>query len=215
MSTRGPYAKSAAKREQILRIALDHFTRDGYDRVSVREVAREAGMTQAGLLHHFATKRDLFLEVIKWRHAKDADRFEPGTRAVDALIDAAGWNSLEPGLVRLYVLLSAEGTIEPGPGHDFFTERYDRTLGALSDDIAQRQAEGSVRTDYAAPELASLLVAAADGLHLQWLLIENLDNLQKSETRFPFFSAELRNSLAPGVAEFAYSIVDAAGDGTL
>jgi AcrR family transcriptional regulator len=170
MSTRGPYAKSAAKREQILRIALEHFTRDGYDRASVREVAREAGMTQAGLLHHFATKRDLFLEVIKWRHTKDADRFEPGTRAVDALIDAAGWNSLEPGLVRLYVLLSAEGTIEPGPGHDFFTERYDRTLGALTDDITRRQAEGSVRTDYAASELASLLVAAADGLQLQWLL---------------------------------------------
>jgi AcrR family transcriptional regulator len=184
MSTRGPYAKSAAKREEILRIALEHFTRDGYDRVSVREVAREAGMTQAGLLHHFATKRDLFLEVIKWRHTKDADRFEPGTRAVDAIIDAAGWNALEPGLVRLYVLLSAEGTIEPGAGHDFFTERYDRTLGALSDDIARRQAEGSVRSDYSASELASLLVATADGLQLQWLLQPETVDMRARLRRF-------------------------------
>ncbi|HEY3410873.1 MAG TPA: helix-turn-helix domain-containing protein, partial [Propionicimonas sp.] len=55
MAARGPYAKGLAKRDEILEVALAHFAERGYDRASVREVARLAGLTQAGLLHHFST----------------------------------------------------------------------------------------------------------------------------------------------------------------
>lgn len=170
MPSRGPYAKGVAKREEILSIALEHFTRKGYDRVSVREIARDAGVSQAGLLHHFSTKEDLFLEVLKWRHVRDADRFEPGTPAVDALIGAADHNAREPGLVRLYVLLSAESTNAPGPARSFFEERYHVVLDAITADIARRQDAGEVSDRRDPRDLASLLVAAADGLQLQWLL---------------------------------------------
>lgn len=56
MAARGPYAKGLAKREEILEVALAHFAERGYDRASVREVARPVGLTQAGLLHHFRTQ---------------------------------------------------------------------------------------------------------------------------------------------------------------
>jgi AcrR family transcriptional regulator len=170
MSTRGPYAKGLAKREEILAAALESFTRNGYDRSSVREIARMAEISQAGLLHHFATKEELFLEVIKWRHVRDADRFPERPPAIDALIQAAAHNALEPGLVRLYVLISAESTSEAGPARDFFGERYRRVIASVAEDVARRQAAGELAADADPADVASLLVAAADGLQVQWLL---------------------------------------------
>src|SRR4051812_8664808 len=170
MSTRGPYAKGLAKREEILAAALDSFTKNGYDRASVREIARTAGISQAGLLHHFASKEELFLEVIRWRHVRDADRFPEPVPAIEALIQAAGHNALEPGLVRLYVLISAESTGEEGPARDFFVDRYRRILDQVAEDVARRQAIGELRADVAPEDVASMLVAAADGLQVQWLL---------------------------------------------
>lgn len=170
MSSRGPYARGLAKREEILAAALDTFARVGYDRASVREIARTADISQAGLLHHFASKEELFLEVIKWRHVRDADRFPEPTDAIETLIQAAEHNSREPGLVRLYVLISAEGTIEEGPGREFFAERYRRVIDMVTREVARRQAEGEIRSEVDPADIASLFVAAADGLQLQWLL---------------------------------------------
>ena len=56
-----------AKREQILDAALDEFARRGYDRTSMREIARQTGLSQAGLLHYFSTKEELFLAVLRRR----------------------------------------------------------------------------------------------------------------------------------------------------
>jgi AcrR family transcriptional regulator len=170
MASRGPYAKGLAKREEILAAALENFTRNGYDRASVREIARMAGISQAGLLHHFASKEELFLEVVKWRHVRDADRFPEPLPAIDTLIQAAEHNSREPGLVRLYVLISAESTGEDGPARDFFVDRYRRILRQLTEDVERRQSAGELPSDVDPADLASLLVAAADGLQVQWLL---------------------------------------------
>jgi hypothetical protein len=54
-----------------------------------------------------------------------------------------------------------------------------------------------------------------DNFHTHWLLVENLDNLQKSAGKYPFYGDPLRASLAPALAEFTSSILGAGGDGTL
>ena len=66
MASRGPYAKGLAKREEI-GCRLDEFARRGYDRTSMREIARQTGLSQAGLLHYFSTKEELFLAVLRRR----------------------------------------------------------------------------------------------------------------------------------------------------
>jgi len=111
MATRGGYAKGDAKREEILAVALELFATTGYDKVSVREIARRSGLSQAGLLHHFSTKEELFLEVLRRRD----ERLPAGTspellHPVEKLIAAVERNADEPGLVRLFVSLSAEAT---------------------------------------------------------------------------------------------------------
>ena len=46
MADRGSYAKGRAKRDEIVEVALDLFGQKGYDRTSVREIARLTGLSQ-------------------------------------------------------------------------------------------------------------------------------------------------------------------------
>lgn len=152
-------------------MALEHFARKGYDRASVREIARESGLSQAGLLHHFSSKEELFLEVLRRRDDRDGDPVHHRhVHSIDHLIQAVEHNVTEPGLVRLFVSMSAESVDESSATRSFFESRYDWLRGELRSDIEQRQSRGEVSRELDPEDLASLMVAAADGLQLQWLL---------------------------------------------
>jgi AcrR family transcriptional regulator len=173
VTRRRQYAKGALKRDEILDAALTLFAEQGYDRTSVREIARAVGLSQAGLLHYFANKEELFAEVLRRRDQRnerlyDANRGNPVT--ADGLVAIVRHNAEEPGLVRLFVALSAESTAENGLARSFFTDRYHALRESIADDIRRRQDEGDVADDLDAEVVASLLIAAADGLQIQWLL---------------------------------------------
>ena len=192
MSRRGPYAKGLAKREEILDIALELVAQKGYDRTSVREIARKAGLSQAGLLHYFSTKEELFLELLRRRDDRVTEPAEETHRhSVGRLIRAVERNSREPGLVQLYVALSAENATESGEVREFFQDRYEWLLAQVSEDVRERQISGEVTTTRTAEDIASLLVAAADGLQLQWLL--NSDEVDMTE-RLSLLWESLKNS---------------------
>ena len=57
---RGSYAKGLARRQRIVDEAVLVFARSGFTSGSLREVAARVGLTPAGVLHHFATKEELF-----------------------------------------------------------------------------------------------------------------------------------------------------------
>lgn len=49
--------------EQLLNVAARMFGERGFDGVSVREIARESGVSMAAIYHHFRNKEGLFAEV--------------------------------------------------------------------------------------------------------------------------------------------------------
>jgi AcrR family transcriptional regulator len=173
MGKRGQYAKGLAKRQEILDTALDLFARNGYDRTSVREIARLVGLSQAGLLHYFSSKEELFTEVLRRRDSRneelyDVNRGDPVT--TEGLVSIVNHNAAEPGLVRLYVSMSAESTDLESPARSFFEERYRKLRSDLAQDVKQKQADGELAEDLDPDVVASLMIAAADGLQIQWLL---------------------------------------------
>jgi AcrR family transcriptional regulator len=170
---RSRYTKGELKREEILDAALTLFAEQGYDRTSVREIARAVGLSQAGLLHYFTNKEELFAEVLRRRDERnerlyDSNRGNPVT--ADGLVAIVRHNTEEPGLVRLFVAMSAESTVGDGPTRSFFVQRYEAIRNGIADDIRRRQLDGDVASDLDPEVFASLLVAAADGLQIQWLL---------------------------------------------
>ena len=62
---RGPRPGGTDTRAEILAAAADVFSRDGYQRGSIRGIAREAGVDPALVRHYFASKSELFVEALR------------------------------------------------------------------------------------------------------------------------------------------------------
>lgn len=170
MAARGSYAKGLLKRDEILTVALSLFTEKGYGKVSMREIARESNLSQAGLLHHFPTKEQLFLEILRRRDDRDGDEVERAGHQGDHLVGVVERNAAEPELVRLFITMSAK-SFDPDSGvREWFVERYQWLRTEVERDIRSLQARGELTPDLDVIEAASLLIAAADGLQVQWLL---------------------------------------------
>jgi AcrR family transcriptional regulator len=169
MAKRGPYAKGVAKREEILDIAIEVVARDGYDRTSVREIAREAELSQAGLLHYFSSKEELFVEVVRRRDQSNAASIDQA-HPIESLARVMRENAQTPGLVRLFATISAESTDVQHPGHAFFAYRYATIRARVAEGIREEQERGELGVDLDAEDLATIFLALADGLQVQWLL---------------------------------------------
>ena len=66
---RGPYAKSAQRRRQIIEAAFDVFAARGYQGGSLQEVADRVGLGHTSILHYFPSKRALLIAVLEQRDA--------------------------------------------------------------------------------------------------------------------------------------------------
>jgi AcrR family transcriptional regulator len=55
---------AAARRRQLLDVALDVFSVRGFHPTSMNEIAEAAGVTKPVLYQHFASKRQLYLELL-------------------------------------------------------------------------------------------------------------------------------------------------------
>lgn len=174
-------SKGERTRARILDAAAELFSRSGFNAVSLRDIAAHAGLTHAGLLHHFPGKDRLLMEVLERRDLIDARELFPGllrpgspapepAQRLRLLLDLVARNSRTPGLVALYAKLSAEATDPDHPAHSYFTRRYRYLRTELTGVVAglQRAAgtEGAVDPGVVAGQLLALM----DGLQTQWLL---------------------------------------------
>src|SRR5690349_22814157 len=123
---RGPYAKTQARRAEILRTALDAFSARGFQGSSLREIAEAVGLSQAGVLHHFSSKEALLAAVLAEKDAVQVSHFENahGIGVLTALRGVVAENMAQPGLIRLFTTLSAEAIHEDHPAHEYFQLRY-------------------------------------------------------------------------------------------
>ncbi len=55
---------SQTTREQLLGVAIEEFARNGFEKTSIRSIAKVAGASPALLIHYFATKDQLVKEAI-------------------------------------------------------------------------------------------------------------------------------------------------------
>lgn len=178
---RGSYAKGVAKREEILTRALDVIAREGYRGASVKELARAVGLSQAGLLHYFGSKEELFTEILRKRDEVDSEAFGPDADHPedhdlrDGYVAGIRHNADVPGLVQLYAQLSVDAADPGHPAHRFFIERGQAVRRAFADEIVRRQSAGRLTDRVPAETFARIFQAVADGLQLQWMLEPDID----------------------------------------
>ncbi|WP_420368781.1 TetR/AcrR family transcriptional regulator [Curtobacterium sp. L1-20] len=170
MARRGSYAKGIAKREEILTVALDLVARQGFRRTSIRDIADAVGLTQAGLLHYFDSKDELWVEILRRRDEIDLAHEWHAEDPAALLAAIVRHNTEVPGLVQMFVNLSAAAATDPEhPAHEYFRERYERSRRDLSADFRAMQEDGRLRPDVDPVQLTSVLLAVSDGMQIQWL----------------------------------------------
>lgn len=62
------------RKEKILTAALQLFARDGYEAVSVSQIAGELDMTKGALYRHYKSKRDIFDSIVKRMEQGDSEQ---------------------------------------------------------------------------------------------------------------------------------------------
>lgn len=88
----------ADTKEKILLTALQLFAKDGYEAVSVRNIAEELGMTKGALYRHYKNKRDIFDSVVERMiqiDAKRAEDYQMPAEQYDSMPDPYENTSLE------------------------------------------------------------------------------------------------------------------------
>jgi AcrR family transcriptional regulator len=158
-------------RDAILDTSAKLFSQQGYNGVSIRDIAQACGMTNAALYYHFKNKEDLFLAMLQRDHEQ----------AMESLREAAhGPGDLREDLRRL-VALYTEITcarrqsfqtlwrdlrsIEDARGHKLFGEMRSKFLGPLEERIAQAQTDGEIKAGEArvyARLLHGMIIALAN-----------------------------------------------------
>jgi len=169
---RGLQPKGVARRQEILDRAIEVFRERGADGTSLRRIAEAIGVSHAALLHYFDSREQLLVAVYAHAEIRRNAAADPiVTPGVDTMIAAAIANVDVPGLVQLYTTLLA-ASLEAGNdvGREFFSARFERVRDELTSSFRRQQADGDIRDDVPAEDLAALLIAASDGLQIQWLL---------------------------------------------
>ncbi|MDR1387890.1 MAG: TetR/AcrR family transcriptional regulator [Propionibacteriaceae bacterium] len=165
---RGPYKKSVERRSAILRAALEAYAESDAGGPTLQAIADKVGLTQTALLHYFPNRQELFLGVVRVRD--DRDRFRAPDESLSPedfhrLGQLIARNAETPGLVRLYLEQAVAGAAPTHPAHAYFRDRYQSFVDGLAEGLL---AAKGLSQDQAA-WLARILIAAADGLQIQWL----------------------------------------------
>lgn len=191
---RGPYT-----RQQILDASLRLFSERGFARTTVRDIAREAGITDAAIYYHFDSKRDVLEALVEERgfltSLQNLERVEPGLPLSELIMwmSAGAINLMDANrdFLRLIVM---EGL----GGDEAALEQYGRLLdlweGALTKVLSRYEARdqlarGQAR-DLARQVIYTILMAFQDSL----LGRHGLANAQPDERQ-----RALRDFLAPAL----------------
>ncbi|MDT5015021.1 MAG: hypothetical protein QOD39_1181 [Mycobacterium sp.] len=175
MSAPRPYASLFAKgedrRQRILAVAERLLARNGWRNTSLAQIAKEAGVTPAGLLHHFESKEQLLNAVLDARDADDA--IHADYRAGDLVSELSRVPERfdrAPELVGTFTVLLVENIAPDAPLHDRLHKRYRDAIDIITTIIERGQRDRQYRPDFNAANKAVEILAFINGMETLWLL---------------------------------------------
>lgn len=179
MPTPGSRMAADERRQQILRIAVQLFSQRGFSGTTTREIAQAAGVSEAMVFRHFATKQDLYAAIIDYKACTSNIGNDPGERfgeAIGAKDDRAVFYNLALDILRHheednhFMRLLLNSALEGHELAEMFFERYIVNFHQfLIDYVRERQRDGAFRSVNPA-----FVVRAFIGMTVHHSLINNL-----------------------------------------
>lgn len=180
------------RRQKIIEAAIDLFSRKGFRGTTTHEIAEGAGISEAMIFKHFATKQNLYSAIIEAKSETEellAGAAKAAQQDDDAgVLRAVGLKMLEqterdPSLMRLLLFSALEG-------HElsemFFKSRVKRLHEFLSDYLRRGIEAGRFRS-------ADPLIIARGfiGMVVHYLLIHELFGVKRPPRSSPEEVVEL------------------------
>jgi AcrR family transcriptional regulator len=163
-------AKGEDRKQRILEVAQRLLTRNGWRNTTLAQIAGAAGVTPAGLLHHFESKEQLLHAVLD---ARDADDESHADRKGDLLVEiarVADRFTRAPDMVGTFTVLLIENIDPDAPLHDRMLFRQREAIDIVAELIRSGQADGRYRTDIDPAVKAVEILAFVHGMETIWLL---------------------------------------------
>lgn len=174
MPDQRPYAALLAKgedrKQRILTATQRLVPRYGWRGITLGQIAREAGVTPAGLLHHFASKEQLLHAALDVRDTYDDARANRTGDLIEELRRIPERFREAPDLVGMFAVLLMENLAADAPLHERFLGRYRASVDIVAAGIRRGQRAGRFRHDVDPAVKAVEIVAFLNGMETAWLL---------------------------------------------
>lgn len=162
-------------REQILDSSLRLFSEKGFARTSVRDIAQAAGITDAAIYYHFASKRDLFEALIEERGFTAAleglERAEitvgPREAIPSIALNALNFIYTNRDLMKVLMLEAMADDPVAAEEYQILVERWTRAEARI---LRFYAGQGLLRTEDV-DELAAQLVITVIGVFADYLMM--------------------------------------------
>jgi AcrR family transcriptional regulator len=166
-------AKGEDRRQHILEVALRMLASNGSRATTLGQVARAAGMSTAGLLHHFQSKEQLLHAVLDARDARDeavADLEGDLESQLGGVRQRFERSERSPALLGMFIVLLCENLDPQASLHARFLGRYRSGTRMISASIRRGQRTGRFRADVDPAVKAREVIAFLYGIEATWLL---------------------------------------------
>lgn len=167
-------AKGEDRRQRILSVAERLLARNGWRNTSLAQIAKEAGVTSAGLLHHFESKEQLLNAVLDARDLDDDAHADRSGDLADEIKRVSERFVRAPELVGTFTVLLVENIQPDAPLHDRLLKRQQDARDIVADIIRRGQLSGRYRPDFDPATKAVEILAFVNGMETSWLLDPSL-----------------------------------------
>ena len=157
--------KSQAMREKILNTATQLFIQKGSEKTSMQDIAQTAGISKGAIYHHFKSKDEIVLAVIRSRQELMEEEMKQWLKATENLTGREQLQTILKSNLESQTARATDGIVgeyEKDAGFILTMMRDNLRIGAplVSDIIKKGMADGSLRTQYPdqAAEVFLLLV---------------------------------------------------------
>lgn len=147
-----------ARREQILQTAVNLFSQRGFKGTTTKEIAKAAGVSEAIIFRHFATKDELYGAILHSKSCNDGlhrfpwesnELLQEAIRQKDDFavfynlaLQAMNNHQKDEGFMRLLFYSALE---EHELADRFFGEFVSQVYGFIGEYVRERQADGAIR----------------------------------------------------------------------
>lgn len=165
-----------AVREKILQSAENLFARKGYHETSMDDIVKESGLSKGAIYGYFESKQDLFLALSDKRLAFLLDRIQSiflpedsAAKKLEKALEITFSNRVE--VTREVCRVNMELWVEAPRITSLqqrLNSRYETAHKFVAEIIKEGVKKGEFRQGIDPHALASVLLAAIDGLSLHW-----------------------------------------------